>query len=283
MQAGTYFPKVRRMLLCFSPLIWKHFWPASTLLRGHLALSTLSPKTCPHNLERWGYADEVHLGKSVVYWITGLWRSWLVSLQTTGFPVLSYISVCALRGLWLSCLVFPGLSDAVDDRAGGGLSMLRAIKLIIGLDFAVTLSSPDSFCVLFDITSEHSAELKWLMLNKHKRWFHSSRMTFPLVNMSASWFLVSVYLIWILGSKLIRSINQSRATLWVLETCLIVGLLPFIIILISASLSSNTYNKASWCENRTFEGTRSTSSKTLITPRDWFHRSIMVLSCVSKD
>ena len=46
--------------------------------------------------------------------------------------------------------------------------MLRAIKLIIGLDFAVTLSSPDLFCVLFDITSEHSAELKWLMLNKHK-------------------------------------------------------------------------------------------------------------------
>ena len=29
------------------------------------------------------------------------------------------------------------------------------------------------------------------------------------------------------------------------ETCLIVGLLPFMIILITASLSSNTYNKAS--------------------------------------
>ena len=72
--------------------------------------------------------------------------------------------------------------------------------------------------------------------------------------MSASWFLVSMYLIWILGSRLIRSNNQSNATLWVLETCLIVGLLPFIIILITASLSSNTYNKASWCENWTFEG-----------------------------
>ena len=33
-----------------------------------------------------------------------------------------------------------GLSDAVDDRANGGLSVLRAIKLISGLDFAVTLS-----------------------------------------------------------------------------------------------------------------------------------------------
>ena len=46
-------------------------------------------------------------------------------------------------------------------------------------------------------------------------------------------------------SKLIRSNSQSKATLWVLETCLIVLLLPFMIILITASFSSNTYNKAS--------------------------------------
>ena len=32
-----------------------------------------------------------------------------------------------------------------------------------------------------------------------------------------------MYLIWFFGSKLIRSNSQSRATLWVLETCLIVG------------------------------------------------------------
>ena len=103
------------------------------------------------------------------------------------------------------------------------------------------------------------------MLNKHKRWFHSSRVKFPLVSMSASWFLVSMYLIWILGSKLTRSNNQSRATLWVLETCLMVGLLPFMIILITASLSSNTYNKASWREDWMFEGIKSTLSKSLIT------------------
>ena len=66
MQAGTYFPKVRRMLLCFSPLILTHFWPASTLLRGHRALATLSPpETDPQIVERWGCADEVHLGKCI--------------------------------------------------------------------------------------------------------------------------------------------------------------------------------------------------------------------------
>ena len=48
----------------FSPLLLSHFWPASTLLRGHLALATLSPpETDPQILERWGCADEVHLGK----------------------------------------------------------------------------------------------------------------------------------------------------------------------------------------------------------------------------
>ena len=96
---------------------------------------------------------------------------------------------------------FPWFSDAVDDRADGGLSMLRAIKIIIGLDFAVTLSSPDSFCALFDSTSEHFAELKWPMVHQHKRWFQFSLVKIPLVNMSASWFLVSMYLIWILGSN----------------------------------------------------------------------------------
>ena len=60
MQASTYFPKVRRMLLCLYPYIFLHFWSASTLLHGHLALATLSlPETDPQILERWGYAGEV--------------------------------------------------------------------------------------------------------------------------------------------------------------------------------------------------------------------------------
>ena len=52
------------MLLFLAPLILIHFWPASTLLRWHLALATLSPpETDPQILERWGFADEAHLGK----------------------------------------------------------------------------------------------------------------------------------------------------------------------------------------------------------------------------
>ena len=57
---------MRRMLLFGAPLILTLFWPASTLLRGHLALATLSPpETDPQILEHWCYADEVHLGKCI--------------------------------------------------------------------------------------------------------------------------------------------------------------------------------------------------------------------------
>ena len=51
-------------------------------------------------------------------------------------------------------------------------------KFVIGLDFAVTLSSPAPSCVLFVIALTLLVKLKWLMLNKHKRWFHSSRVKF---------------------------------------------------------------------------------------------------------
>ena len=51
-----------------------------------------------------------------------------------------------------------------------------------------------------------------------------------------------------------QTTNQVQP--WVLETCLIVGFFLLMIILIIASLSWNTYNKASWCEDWTFEWTQ---------------------------
>ena len=55
------------MLLFHAPLILEYFWPASTLLHGHLALAILSPpETDPQILERWGYADEVHMCTSIL-------------------------------------------------------------------------------------------------------------------------------------------------------------------------------------------------------------------------
>ena len=67
--------------------------------------------------------------------------------------------------VWFS----PGLSDAVEASTSRVLSLHHETKFIICFDFAATLSSPESFCVLCDITSDQLVELKWLMLNKHKR------------------------------------------------------------------------------------------------------------------
>ena len=68
-----------------------------------------------------------------------------------------------------------------------------------------------SSCVLFDIAWEQLGGLKRLMLNRHRRWFHSSRVKFPLFRMYACWVLVSTHMIWILGpSWFCRTTNQAQ-------------------------------------------------------------------------
>ena len=68
-------------------------------------------------------------------------------------------------GILISIASLPRLSDFEDDMFEGALAM----KLIIGRDFAVTRSSPESCCNRFAIASEQTVELKWLVLNKHNR------------------------------------------------------------------------------------------------------------------
>ena len=63
----------------------------------------------------------------------------------------------------------PGFLMLVEGCSTEVLSLHRETKFITSFDFAVTLSSPESYCVLFDITPEQSVELKWLMLNKHRK------------------------------------------------------------------------------------------------------------------
>ena len=125
----------------------------------------------------------------------------------TGFTVLGCCSVH--EHIWF----FPGLSDGVETSTSGVLSLHRETKFIIDLDFAVVLSSPESCCVLFDITSEHSTKLKWLM--SIKKPFIACEIPFS----QCIWFGFLVLII--------RSNNFSRANLCVLETCLNVGFLPF--------------------------------------------------------
>ena len=64
MQAGTYFLKVRRMLLFHAPFIFNTFLASFHAASWDHALATVSPpETDPQIVERWRCADEVHLGK----------------------------------------------------------------------------------------------------------------------------------------------------------------------------------------------------------------------------
>ena len=101
----------------------------------------------------------------------------------------------------------PGLLDAIGLFAFEELVGTCEDKFIaVDFDFATRLySSLFCSCIVFGIVLgqriklellAQQVELKWLMLNEWRRLFHSSRVKLPLVNMSASWCLVSMYRIW---------------------------------------------------------------------------------------
>ena len=181
----------------------------------------------------------------IQFWIT-CWGSLSScpdrSSTTTDFP-----------GSWYPYHVFPGLDEVEDDTTDG----ILALRFIIGLDFAVTRSSPESCWDRFAIISEQTVELKWLMLNNLNKWFHSSRVKFHFVKMSASWFLVSMYLIWILGVQVI-SVEQPVKSM---------------IILITASMSSKMYNIGHFREDVAFEEAKSTLDNSRCSWESW------VLAC----
>ena len=157
------------------------------------------------------------------------------------------------------CIPTTRTVDASDTKIIG--LVLTGMELI---DFDFVTAEPSAkfcSCPLFDMDLEFlkKSETKWLkwlrgnvhtvmMFFKRSKMFHSSSEKLPLVRISANWFLVSTYLFWILGSKLIRSKTKSRVILSVLDTWLMQGLLPFIIILITASLFSKMYNLESSSE-----------------------------------
>ena len=131
---------------------------------------------------------------------------------------------------------------------GRGVSSLQGLCMtrLIRLAFAVGEPSFEVvFCPRFDMAPFEMATRKHREthnVEQTKKLIPFVSRKLPSIRLSASWFLVTTYLIWIFGSKLILSNNQSRAPLWVLDTCLILGLLPLKIILITASLSSKCFN-----------------------------------------
>ena len=164
---------------------------------------------------------------------------------------------------------FMGLDFDIAGLVGSGFAIGEP-----SLDVASCLLFAMALCFLIGSESKLLKSLqenieKLKMLNKRRRWFHSYRVKLPLVSMSTSWFSVSTYLVWIFRPKLTLSNHQSRATLWVLDTCLTVGLRPLMIILITASLSSRMYNWDSPWEESLFPETKLVGVLVLVLLREW--------------
>ena len=184
-----------------------------------------------------------------------------VALETSTLPQMSLVQYSS----W--CRISPKLSASRTSwcnrtRCGGRTcrNKRRYVYIAAGRDMDTTLSSSFWSCILFAIVEQlkkpkfsvQQVELKWLILNKWRSLFHSSRVKFPLLSTCLR---VGVKLTDLnLGSKSILSNNQSRATLRFRETCLIVGFRPLIIILITASLFSKAYNMALEPEFGVFDG-----------------------------
>ena len=129
-------------------------------------------------------------------------------------------------------------------------------KFIIGFEFAVTLSAPESFLRSF---RHHFRTIGGTEMANVKQ----TQKMIPFITCEISF---GQYV-----CELVFGVDVFDLDIGVqMETCLMVGLLPLKIVLITASLSSNTYNKASWWEELTFEKMKSTLSKSLIIPWDCF-------------
>ena len=184
-------------------------------------------------------------------------RTWEVDAASNEFG-----SILILLSGFTEAIGIPGLLDAIGLDAVEELVVLEEDRFIAASrDLDTTLSSFCS-CIPFAIVEQvtnlkflvQQVELKCLILKNEEDCSTHHVWNFLWSVCQRVGFLVSMYLIWILGSKLIRSNNQSRATLWVRETCLSVGLRPLTIILITFSLSSKTYNIALGSECVVFGG-----------------------------
>ena len=153
------------------------------------------------------------------------------------FSLITFYSLDACTTSFLSSAYsgltrYPKLREEISSLRYSG-STRHGFAFAVGEpSFEVVFWPLFNMALCFLTWSSERKSLKWLQeyiekfikLNKQRRWFHSSLEKLPLLIMSESWFSVTTFLIWILDSILILWNNKLRATLWVLDTFLIVGL-----------------------------------------------------------
>ena len=200
------------MILLWSPIWWNSGWPFPSIVGLGFAC------VCPH-----------FASVSTRVWSPNIRFSLPASrnLNFECFPVAALESECSdgYRLVFFVCFqthvetppcsasAFPGLSESLISCGESffALNTLYGAKLLglgfditkfIDLGFAIAeLSLEVPSCPFFDIALSPRCFLfernkwpqenigKFTMSNKRRRWFHSSRVKLPLVNMSASWFL----------------------------------------------------------------------------------------------
>ena len=138
----------------------------------------------------------------------------------------------------------------------------------IGTEFEAVLWT---FAALKGKMAAREKREAFIMLNNWRSWFQSSRVKVSLVRMSASWLWVSTYLTFIFrGPDGCCRPTSPEPLCGCREACLIVGLLPFIIILITASWSLNMYNRGTMVRKICVRSDVSNLSQTTFLRRESF-------------
>ena len=148
------------------------------------------------NLSTWNfeYPRASRRNRIVHRWRTC--RTWEVDAASNEFG-----STLILLSDFPEAIGIPGLLDAIGLDAVEELVARNEDRFVaVGRDLDTTLSSTFWSCILFAIVEQlvklkflvHQVELNWLILDYWRRLFHSSRVKFPSVNMSASWCVESV-------------------------------------------------------------------------------------------
>ena len=146
----------------------------------------------------------------------------------------------------------PGFSDAIEASTVGSLTRHLDTKFVIGFDFAVTLSSPASSCVLFDVALH--------LLMEH---VEQTQKMVPLITSEIDFGQYVCELVFGLNvidldlgvqiDSIKQPIKSNSVGAGNMSHC---RTSPFMIIFITASLSSNIHNIASLLKQVPFEETK---------------------------
>ena len=195
-------------------------------------------------------------GAQIYIWLPHLGTRFCVRIRISGYG----LSIPAKSKLEFVAVSIPGLWGFLELSTVEVPLIVFDTRFRIGFDLATTRSSSPAFSnqpFRYGLRDPDWTEMTgWKLWDAHD--IEQTEKMVPFFTGETAFrqdvdkmILISTYSI--LHSKLILSNNQSSATLWERETCLIGGLLSLIIIWITAPWSSKNLNEVSKRESFVFE------------------------------